>query len=154
MDRKKVFAALLVLMSLTSAALAASHTANLEELARSLRTPEEVARWMSEELTYELKLPDEPRSPHQTLLARCGDCDDFAKLASVILARMGIENEIIVIRFKGLSVAHAICVWRENSGPYSFISNRELQKTDQDSVEKLVRKFYPDYESIESVKTT
>lgn len=123
----------------------------VEDPQPGLNSPEDLARWLSREFSYTMTLPDGVHSPDATIASRSGDCDDFAILASDILTRMGVENRVLVIRFTGLSMAHAICIWREPNGLYSFISNREICRTGKDSVEEAVRKFYPDCETIASI---
>jgi hypothetical protein len=123
----------------------------VEEAPAPVRSPEELARWLSREFNYSMTLGGGVHSPDETIRSRSGDCDDFAILASDMLTRIGVENRVLVIRFSGLSAAHAICIWKERGGTYSFISNSELCRTGMDTVEAAVRKFYPDCETIASV---
>lgn len=120
----------------------------LDERAASMRSPDDLVRWMSKELSYTMVLPDMVHTPEETLAAHTGDCDDLAILASTMLRRMGIENTVLILKFRGLSVRHAICIWKDANGSYSFISGRELTRTGKDTVEKAVMKYYPDCESM------
>ncbi len=114
----------------------------------SVRTPEQIARWFSSEFKYQMTLPDSPQSPGETIARRTGDCDDFAVLAAEILARSGIPSDVIIIKYEGLGMMHAICIFKDKDGTYSFISNMEYHRTHMHDVAGAVAKYYPDYENI------
>jgi hypothetical protein len=115
---------------------------------RSIRTPEQIVSWFASEFEYQLKMPDRPQTPTETLELRTGDCDDFAALAKVILEGQGIKSDVVIIKYRGLNIMHAICIYKENNGTYSFISNKELQRTGETDMTRAVAKFYPDMERI------
>lgn len=139
---------LLTVMMLCSSVLFAQ---SLEEAMVGIRSPEDLVSWMSKELTYVMTLPGKMHLPEETLQKRSGDCDDFAVLASTMLTRMGIANDVIIIRFRKLSVAHAICIWKGKNGYYNFISNCELHRTGRKTVAAAIKRFYPDCEAIASI---
>jgi len=118
---------------------------DIETLAFSLKTPEKLVAWMTDNLSFQWSLPDKPKTSGETLTSKSGDCDDFANLASLILNRMGISSNVLIIRFRGLNMGHAICAWEREDGYYNFISNQELMYTRCRTREELLLKFYPDY---------
>ncbi|MBL7157006.1 MAG: hypothetical protein ISS92_02460 [Candidatus Omnitrophica bacterium] len=120
---------------------------DIETLAFSLKTPERLTTWMANNLSFQWTLPDKPKTSGEILASRSGDCDDFANLASLILDRMGISNDVIIIRFHGLRMGHAICAWKRADRCYSFISNQKLTYTRCRTREEFLLKFYPDYRS-------
>jgi hypothetical protein len=146
---KKTFFVLLVVMTALVPLAFASQA--LEEAMSGVRSPEDIARFFSQEFTYTMTLPDRAHSPEETIQAQTGDCEDFAILASAMLSRMGIESQVIVIRFSGMKIAHAVCIWKDGNGYYSFISNQQLERTRQRTLEGAIRKFYPDCQSFVSV---
>jgi hypothetical protein len=146
---KRVFFVLLLFIA--AAAPLACASQGLEEAMQGIRSPEDIARFFFQEFTYTMSLPDRAHTPEETIEAMSGDCEDFAILASAMLTRMGIENQIFVIRFSGMKVAHAVCIWKDKNGYYNFISNRELQRTGQRTAEGAIRKFYPDCQDLISV---
>ena len=117
---------------------------DIEGLAFSLKTPEKLVAWMSDNLSFRWTFPDNPKTSGETFAQRAGDCDDFAKFASRILNRMGIPSNVLIIRFRGLNMGHAICAWKREDGYYSFISNQELTDTRCATRKELLLKFYPD----------
>jgi hypothetical protein len=125
-------------------ALPALASQGVDEAVTCVRSPEDIARFFSREFRYAMTLPDRVRSPEEMLETRSGDCEDFAILASEMLTRMGVENQVIIIKFSGLRIMHAICAWKGDDGFCNFISNQEFQRTGQRTVEAAVRKFYPD----------
>lgn len=116
----------------------------------AIRTPEQIVTWFSSDFQYQLKIPDRPQSPGETVELKSGDCDDFAVLASAILARSGIRSDVLIIKCRGLNIKHAICIWRDRDGTYDFISNSELNRTSRTDIVSAVAKFYPDWEEITS----
>ena len=121
---------------------------SIAEVASSIKTPEALAGWLSSNLRYEFAMGDDWQTPEEIVKLKKGDCDDFAVLAKAILKELGIKSDVVVLRFKGLSVAHAVCVWKDANGNISFISNRELHQTDQPDVRQAILKYYPDLETI------
>jgi len=115
---------------------------------RSIKTPEQIAEWFSSEFQYRIKIPDRPQSPSETLQLKSGDCDDLATLASLVLSDSGISSNVVIIKFQGLNIRHAICIWKDKDGTYSFLSNKELQRTGQRDIRRAIQKFYPDMEAI------
>lgn len=146
---KKILFVLLAIMAAVVPFAYASH--GVEEAMSSVRSPEDIVRFFSEEFTYTMTLPDRAHSPEETIASHAGDCEDFAILASAMLTRMGIENQVFIIKFNDLKIMHAVCVWKDKNGFYSFISNKELQRTGQRTAEGAVRKFYPDCSTIASI---
>jgi hypothetical protein len=95
-----------------------------------------------------MKMPDRPQAPEETVGLGTGDCDDFAALAVAILVKNGINSDVVIIKYRGLNVLHAVCMYRETDGTYSFISNMELHRTHQRDVAGAITKFYPDWDKI------
>ena len=121
---------------------------SLADIASRVKTPEALAGWLSSNVCYEFAMGDGWQAPEEIVKLKKGDCDDFAVLAKAILKELGIKSDVVVLRFKGLSIAHAVCVWKDANGNISFISNRELHQTDQPDVRQAILKYYPDLETI------
>ncbi|MDD5634449.1 MAG: transglutaminase-like domain-containing protein [Candidatus Omnitrophica bacterium] len=109
-----------------------------------VKTPTDLANWMSEEFTYAMEYPDRWQSPQETIDKKGGDCDDFAILASAMLSNFNIDNDIVLVEFKGMNVAHLLCVWKNQDGTYSFISNKKLYNTGEEYLSDAIAHFYPD----------
>jgi len=120
------------------------YSESVNSLSVYISTPEELAVWISRNLTYEFTFGGKrPQTLQEFLDSKSGNCEDFANLASELLTRNGINNEVIVLRFNGIQIHHAICIWKDKNGTYSFISNEKLYKTDETSLENTVAKFFP-----------
>jgi len=113
-----------------------------------VNSPERLAGWFANDFRYELKLTDAWQAPAETVTLKKGDCDDFALLAQAVLKGLGIKSDVVVIKFRGLKLLHAICIWKEKTGSYNFISNQELCRTGKTDIREAIAKFYPDVESI------
>lgn len=121
-----------------------SYSESVNSLSVYISTPEEAAAWLSSNLTYEFTFGGKrPRTPQEFLDSKSGNCEDFANLASELLTRHGINNEVIVLRFRGIRIHHALCIWKGKDGTYSFISNEKLYKTNETNLESAVAKFFP-----------
>ena len=119
-----------------------------EGIPSDIHTPKDLVKWLSSEFQYRLEMPDKWQAPEETIYLKRGDCEDFAILTSEFLAGKGISSHIVVINFKGLSARHAICIWKEENGTYSFTTNRKLRRTGSYSLPSAVEKFYPDWKMI------
>jgi hypothetical protein len=121
---------------------------NLEEDTASISSPRALTEWLSSDFQYAMEIPDAWQSPQETVSLKRGDCEDFAILASAVLWRLGIPNEILIIKFKKLKIGHAICIWKDKDGFYKFISNQKMYDTGKDRIEDAIGKLFPDWESI------
>jgi len=139
-----VFTAL-ALVIMPAAAVSAQ---TLRGVPDSVRTPQELSEWFGREFTYRFELGDQWQGPQETVDSKEGDCEDFAFLVSAMLGDWGIANDVIIIEFRGLSIKHAICAWKEENGTYSFISNKKLYRSGRRSLKEAVARYYPDMERI------
>lgn len=143
---KKAIITILILIMVLAPNICFSQ--NLDESISSINTPQDLVNWFSKEFSYKWEIIDNWKTPQETINSKEGDCEDFAILASVALSRMGIANDILVIKFKDLNLAHCICIWKGKDGTYKFISNRKLQNTGKYKIKEAIEKFYPDWERI------
>ncbi len=151
MKRKALnFTASFLIVNLLISALFSpvSFSQDLRGVPSSVNTPQALADWLSTEFTYRFEITDRWQDPQETIDSKEGDCEDFAALASKILWGLGISNDILVVKFRDLKIAHAICAWKDKSGKYSFISNRELFRTGEGEIENALAKYYPDCQGI------
>lgn len=144
---KKAFFTLIFLSAILRGVCFAG-TMNLEGVASFIQTPQGLVNWLVKDFRYELEMPDYWQSAEETLRLKKGDCDDFAILASAILSKMNLPNDIVIVTFKGLNISHALCVWKDKDGLYSFISNQKLYETKEAQLEVAIARFYPDWEKI------
>ena len=127
---------------------ACAQEVSFREAISPIRSPMSLASWLSHNFSYEFSITHLWQTPEQTFTAKKGSCKDFALLAQNILRRMNIPSEIVIIKFRGLSLSHAVCIFREADGTYSFISNCELCRSGKPTTTEALKKFYPDLESI------
>ncbi|MDP3786622.1 MAG: transglutaminase-like domain-containing protein [Candidatus Omnitrophota bacterium] len=138
---KKIILIALVLVHLLSVScFAGDGSLNIPSYVKS---PEDVARWFSHDFKYQLMIPKTPQTPEEMLSSKGGDCDDFAALASEALKRMGISSSVVAIMLNDWEFAHAVCIWKEKDGTYSFISNQEIRRTGENTMDGAIKKFYP-----------
>jgi hypothetical protein len=114
----------------------------------AVNSPRALSAWLAGNFRYELKLTDAWQTPQETIALRKGDCDDFALLAQAVLKRAGIKSDVVILKFKGLSVMHALCIWKDSDGLYSFFSNFEMYRTGKADIRQAISKFYPDVEDV------
>lgn len=120
----------------------------MRNVPHSVQSAQDMANWLASEFEYRMEFSDSWQTPHDTIMSRTGDCEDFALLASALLHQMGRENDILILKFKGLKTAHAVCIWKDSNDSYNFFSNRELKRTGKNSLEEAIEKYYPDWEEI------
>jgi hypothetical protein len=103
------------------------------------------ARLISKFAHFKYVLHAEVQPPETFLASECGDCDDFATLAAMLLREKGYTPRLIAVRMPGLT--HVVCYVAE-SGSYLDYNNREffrpLVKTKPEITEianKVARSF-------------
>ena len=111
-----------------------------------ISSPKGIAAWFKNEFTYELTFPDKPKDLDEFIKTKRGDCEEFARLAQRSLVNLGYNAQAIVVEFTNLRARHAICVWMDKNGSYSFISNQEIYHTNKKSIKGLLAYYYSDYE--------
>jgi len=139
-----ILLSLLGMLALNTAVFAS----DLSGVPSNVTTPQELARWLSTEFKYSFEIADEWQAPQKTIDTYQGDCEDFAILAVEVLDHLGIPGDIIIVKFRDLNMGHAICVWKEKDGTYSFISNRKMFRSGKNNIAEAIEKFYPDWENI------
>lgn len=120
---------------------------NSNGLPGSIKSPEELANWLHNEFTYELKFPDYKQTLDETLKKRRGDCEDFALLSHMILNDLGIKNEVIIIKYRQMNIMHAVCIFKYGN-KYSFMSNREMVRTNGLSINDAITETFPDWDKL------
>ena len=143
--RRLVLIAVLIFNSLSFPSSGYSYAIDTEPY--SIRSPEDLVKWLHGEFTYEFKFPDNRQSPEETARLRKGDCEDFAFLCQSILGSLGIKSDVIVIKFRQIGILHAICVFKQGA-TYSFMSNRDIIRTRGRTVAEAVNEKFPDWERI------
>jgi hypothetical protein len=110
----------------------------------SVRTPDELQKWMDTNLTYQSEEVDYWKSPEETIRDKGGDCEDLAILASRVLNDLRIENKVVFVIFKYNNEVkgHIICIYKTFDGNYNFFTNTQLIKTPFQSLHKLLYVYY------------
>lgn len=116
---------------------------SLPGIASQVKSPDGIARWFSQDFRYQFSIPNIPQTPEEMLKSKGGDCDDFAALASAVLEHMGIPSRVVAIEFKDPNDGHAVCIWMDPDGTYSFISNQQIFHTDKTDMYEAVKTAFP-----------
>ena len=146
--KKNIFLISLTLI-LLSGGVSYSQTDISGAIPKNITTVNQFASWFHNEFDYVLEIPNEPKTIEETLATKTGDCDDFAQLVSYFLANIfSMENQIVIIKYRGLKLRHAICVWQNPDGKLSFSTNTSFFETDTGTIEGLLDAYYPDWEKI------
>jgi hypothetical protein len=125
-----------------------ANATSIAELSSVAQTPVQLSGWMTQNLKYVLEVPHERQAAQATLDLERGQCEDFAILAQAVLKRMGIQSQVVIIKYKGLNIMHAVAIYKEAGGTYSFFSNQVLVRTNATSIEGAISKMYPDWERL------
>lgn len=138
---KKIILTTITLVLLISPACFAGDA--LSGIPSYVNNPDKLAHWFAQELKYQYSIPNIPQTPEETLKSKGGDCDDLAALASAVLEHMGISSQVVAIAFKDPNDGHAICIWKDADGTYSFISNQQIFHTTKTAMDEAVRTVFP-----------
>lgn len=113
-------------------------------------TPKKFASYFSE-FTYTYR--ETIQTPEEFLARRDGDCDDYAVLADVVLAKHGYTTRLIHVRLAGL-VAHVVCYVVEDRVYLDFNNRTFFSKTEKcapnlrDVAAKVARSFSANWTSV------
>lgn len=114
----------------------------VDDVAKKMRSPEDIEKFYAESnFKSEYKIPDYEKTPQETLDSKYGDCKDFATLTKAILNDMGIQSEVVHIKFSGTRFGHAVCVWKDGDH-YHYFDGTKLIKTEYGSVDEVINKAY------------
>ena len=108
-------------------------------------------------VTREDKVPaDEWKSVPRMLGDRAGDCEDFAVLSSKVMTEILTWNQIVVIDYtdKTGPKRHAITIFKESDGTFSYFSNQYYINHHAKKVEDLLDKDYPTWQWAEVTNNT
>lgn len=97
----------------TASATRAGELAALE--GRKDLTPEKLLRYFSD---FTFELGDQVQDPETFLRRKRGDCDDFARLASLVLSERGYHTKLVVIMME--EQTHVVCYVKEAGGFLDF----------------------------------
>lgn len=120
----------------------------LEGVPTYVQTPQSMVKWFQNDFTYAWTIPFSKKSAQEMVEQKTGACYDFAVLASEVLSKLNISNSVVLIKFQGTSIGHAICVWQAEDGTYNFITNKKIVYTGEKNINEAVMKYYPDTERI------
>lgn len=99
-------------------------------------TPENIGEYLKSNIYYTADKNDHWQTAEETLQRGEGDCEDFSILAQYYLDKIGIKGQIVYYNMmKGKDwKAHAICIFKERDGTYSYISTEKYQKVNGKSI--------------------
>lgn len=88
------------------------------------------------------------RPPEQFLEGRRGDCDDYAVLADLVLAKQGYRTRCIQVLFAGDNVGHAVCYVNESKAYLDYNNRRyfvNLERSGQ-TIRQIAKKIAASFE--------
>lgn len=141
---RKVLISLVLCLSLVTTAFASP--------LKEIKDPKSLHIYMRKTFYYALdRIPDEYfeyfQIPAVFEYSRHGDCDDFAIYAWYHLLRLRYTAVpiVIIMRYQGEFIGHAITVFKEKDGTYSIFTNGDLVVTNTTDVVKAVEDIYGKY---------
>ena len=121
-----------------------------------ITSPQTLKEWMHTNLRY---IPDkngEWKQPWETIRDGGGDCEDYAILAALFLSKLGYRTNIVGLFYQenGKKAGHAICVFQEKDGRWSFFSDELYVKSKAELAGDIYTKYFPKWERITYFKPT
>lgn len=115
----------------------------------SLQSPDAIAKFLWKNFRFEedqvnFGKAEYWQSPEEFMNNKAGDCEDFAVMAKELLTSIGKKS--FILNIYGKKFAHTICVFVEN-GKYQVIDMTEVKKYNASSLEELMSKVYPHWET-------
>jgi len=96
---RKIFFVLLVIMAAVVPFAHAAH--GLEAAMSSIRSPEDIARFFSQEFTCTMTFPDRAHSPEETIQAQSGDCSTIASIGPQTYVKTGSSEIAAAKSYRG-----------------------------------------------------
>ncbi len=118
----------------------------LEQIAQQCETPELLAVFLKERLTFRddfllFGREDYWQEPEEFLAQGAGDCEDYALLAEEVLKRQGREAFVLSLYGEG-GYAHTVCVFIEE-GAYHVLNQDRVIRAGAKNLEELADQLYP-----------
>ena len=119
----------------------------LDQLAHTYSTPKAVAKFLSQEFTFQrdeelFGEEDHWQAPEEFAARKTGDCEDYALLASALLRRNGVDSFVFSILGED-GYAHTVAVFVDENGRYDVINQGELRNYRAKSLEALASAINP-----------
>jgi hypothetical protein len=112
LKKRPSYRAALTATMIFASALVGAHAVSLDDLRSDEHlTPETFASYFS---NFEFKFRADVQDAATFLSTRCGDCDDYGAIASLILKEKGYTPRLIAIRMPGM--VHVVCYVEEMHG--------------------------------------
>jgi len=138
--KKFIFTVTLILVCFNSFALSG--------VPDDIKTYTNFSKWVMNNFYYKFAFKKYIQYPEETIRLKTGVCGDFAVLYSAFLSEQKIDNEILIVQFKGIVQLHAICIWKDNSGNYIVSSNKTLIYTYKKDFFEAIHYMYYDVERL------
>lgn len=121
---------------------AALKAETVDDVAKRMKSPADIEKFYKENgFKGEYKIPDYLKSPQETLDSKYGDCKDLATLTQAILKDMGIQSEVVHIKFAGTRFGHAVCVWKDGNH-YHYFDGTKFIKTEYATIDDVINNAY------------
>jgi len=135
-----------LLTSLAFLLMISSQACAIEGIPAYVQTPQSMVKWFQRDFTYAWTIPFSKKTAEEMVKSKMGACYDFAILACEVLSKLKISSAVVVIKFQGTRIGHAVCVWQGEDGTYNFISNKKMVYTGKKNIRDAILKYYPDTE--------
>lgn len=115
----------------------------------SLQSPDAIANFLWKNFRFEedqvnFGKAEYWQSPEEFMTNKAGDCEDFAVMAKELLTSIG--KKAFILNVYGKKFAHTVCVFVDN-GKYQIIDMTEVKIYNASSLEELMSKIYPHWET-------
>lgn len=114
-------------------------------------SPETLEKWLIYNTVYQKDKDGYCKSAKETIRDKGGDCEDYAILAESVLKRLGYkEGYILAIIFyeNGERLGHAIYVFKDNDGTYSWFTTTHYYKTNYTNLWQIIYEQFPDWTKV------
>jgi hypothetical protein len=128
-----------------SCTVMAVSAANLDDLlGQKDLTPEGLARVISD---FSFEITPQLQEPNSFLRRKCGDCADFANLASLVLTHRGYTTKLVVVMMS--KQTHVVCYVKEAGGflDYNHRADANPVVVSDGSLEDIAGKVAGDFRS-------
>lgn len=114
-----------------------------------ITTPEDIQSWLKS-FKYQEDIDGYWKSPEETVNDNGGDCEDFATLVAHILNNLNYDNYMVAVYYteNKEKFGHAICLFEERDGTWSYFSNTNYIKARKEYLLKPIYLYFPNWYKI------
>jgi len=116
----------------------------LDNFIKNIKTQFDLAEALKD-FEYQQDFDEYWKKPNETIIDNGGDCEDFAILSCYALRKIGRKCNVVIMHYA--DSGHAISVFKEVDGSWSFFDNQYYISVREPTIRDLLNRHYPNWKT-------